>query len=90
MSCRCEYQETFARRPISAARQNFYKLFYLALVPMAIIGLLLWWIPYEMPFVASLGIALGIPAVLVIAFWRKVGEMELAEAFITTPKQGPP
>jgi hypothetical protein len=90
MSCKCEYQVPFARRPISVARQNFYKIIYLALLPMALIGLLLWWAPYEMPFVAALGMALGVPAVLVIAFWRKIGEMELAEAFITTPKQRPP
>ena len=87
MSCRCEYQESFTRRPISAARQKFYKLFYLAMLPMVLVGLLLWWIPYEMPLAVSLGTVLGIPAVLVIAFWRKIGDMELAEAFITTPKQ---
>jgi hypothetical protein len=90
MSCRCDYQESFARRPITVARQNFYKFFYLALMPMTFVGLLLWWIPHGMPFVVCLGIALGIPAVLVVAFWRKIGDMELAEAFITTPKQGPP
>jgi hypothetical protein len=90
MSCRCEYREAFTRRPISVARQNFYKVSYLALFPMALIGLLLWWLPHDMPFAASLGIVLVIPAVLVVVFWRKVGDMELAEAFITTPKHGPP
>ncbi|MFO0865574.1 MAG: hypothetical protein U0744_13145 [Gemmataceae bacterium] len=88
MSCTCEYQESFARRPISATRQRFYKLVYLVLIPMSLVALFLWMVPHEMPVVASLGIALGIPSVLVVAFWRKIGDMELAEVFIATPKQG--
>jgi hypothetical protein len=90
MSCRCAYQESFTRRPISAARQGFYKLLYLAFLPAALMGLLLWWIPHELPLAVSVGLALGVPGLLVAVFWNKLGDMELAEAFITTPKHGPP
>jgi hypothetical protein len=70
------------------ARRNFYKLFYLALLPMGLIALLLKWIPNELPLGVSVGVTLGVPVVLLVTFWNTLGEMELAEVFITTSKKG--
>src|SRR5262249_52918391 len=88
VSCRCDYQESFLRHPISAARANFYKLFYLALLPMGLMALLLSWIGSDLPPAAFVGLLVGVPGVLTILFWKKLGDMELYQ-LITTRKDRP-
>src|SRR4051794_20830661 len=44
MSCRCDYQESFSRQPISVTRQRFYKMFYLIILPMGLMALALNWV----------------------------------------------
>jgi hypothetical protein len=73
---------------MSTARRNFYKLFYLTLLPMGLIGLLLRWVPLELPLAASVGLVVGIPGLLTIVFWKKFGEMEMHQ-IITTRKDRP-
>jgi hypothetical protein len=68
---------------MSTARRSFYKLFYLALLPMGLIGLLLRWVPFDLPVAASVGLVVGIPSLLTIVFWKKLGEMEMHQIIIT-------
>jgi hypothetical protein len=88
VSCRCAYQESFPRHPMSNVRRNFYKLFYLAFVPSGLMGLVLWSIPWDLPLAAAAGLVLGIPLVAAVLFWTKLGEMELSQV-ITTRKDHP-
>jgi hypothetical protein len=87
VSCRCNYDEPFTRHPISDARRRFYKLFYLAVVPMGLVGLVLSLIPFDLPGMLKIGVVLGVPSVLSAAFWNKFGEMELRQ-IISTLKRG--
>ncbi len=72
---------------MSTRRRLFYKLFYLAFLPMGLIALLLSWIPYSLPPIAFAGLVVGIPGVLTLLFWTRLGEMELTQ-IITTRKDG--
>lgn len=85
VSCRCEYQETFVRHSISPGRQVFYKLVYLAFVPMGLIAAALWWVP--LPPVAYAAAVIGVPVALTALFWTRLGDMELHQ-LITTRKDG--
>ena len=85
VSCQCEYQESFPRHPMSTARRRFYKFFYLAFLPMGLVFLLLWFIPYSLPGIVCAALVLGVPGVLTILLWNKLGDMELHQ-IITTPK----
>jgi hypothetical protein len=88
VSCCCDYQESFPRYPMSTARKNFYKVFYLVLLPMGLIGLLISWVQHDLPLVASVALVVGIPILLTILFWNKLGEMEMYQ-IITTRKDRP-
>jgi len=87
VSCLCEYQESFLRHPMSRARRVFYKLFYLALLPVALIALLLHWL-VSLPWMVYAALVVGIPVLLTLGFWNKMGEMELWQV-ITTRKDSP-
>ena len=86
VSCQCAYQESFLRHPMSTVRRNFYKLFYLVLLPMGLIAFLCQWLP-SMPTIAYAGLVAGIPCLIALVFWNKLGEMELTQ-IITTRKGG--
>jgi hypothetical protein len=83
MSCRCPYDESFTRHPMSNARRAFYKLFYLAMLPGGVIALLLRFLPLGLSAGVRLLLILGIPLLLTLLFWKKLGEMELNQVIVT-------
>jgi|LakMenEpi03Aug12_release.lakeMendotaPanAssembly.Ray.scaffolds.fasta_scaffold1343832_1 hypothetical protein len=85
MSCRCTYDEAFARHPMSNARRAFYKVFYLAIIPGGLVALLLSFVPLGLSADARLVIIMAIPVVVTLLFWNRLGEMELNQV-IDTPK----
>lgn len=86
VSCRCDYQESFSRHPISVRRQRFYKAFYLAILPMGLLALALNWAP-GLPRTAFAGLVVGVPCLLALVFWKKIGEIELNQ-IVATRKDG--
>ncbi len=81
VSCRCKYQEYFARKLISASRQRFYKAFYLTLLPLFVIGVFFCLVPVAIPLVFKIAMLIGIPLLITLRFWSKLGDIELGRAF---------
>jgi hypothetical protein len=83
MTCACPYEDGLPRRPISASRQLFYKLFYLAIVPAAILICVKAFGWRSMPVYAIW----GMPALLTAVFWRMMGPMELSQVISVPPPE---
>lgn len=86
MTCCCPYDEAgLPRRPISSARQRFYKVFYLVLLPLFCLGVIR--VPFGVRVPAAIIVA--VPVLLLIVFYRKMGPMELSQVVpIPPPEEG--
>ncbi len=87
MTCQCGYQEDFERKPMSNGRRVFYKFFYLGLIPFFLTLLVLKLLPMKLSGITDLFITVGIPALTLVTFWKKMGEMELNEVITTNKKK---
>jgi hypothetical protein len=72
---------------MSTTRRNVYKLFYLTMLPMGLVALVLQWFP-SLPLMVYVGLLVGIPTVITLGLWNRMGEMELTQ-ILTTRKDGP-
>jgi hypothetical protein len=81
MSCRCDYRETFVRHPMSNARRAFYKCFFLTIVPFGVASLVSLFLPIAVG--VRLLLMVGIPLLLTLLFWRRIGELELNEVIVS-------
>lgn len=82
VSCRCVYDETFTRHPMSNLRRAFYKLFWLAMIPGGLIALLLSFNPLGLSAGIRLATILAIAVLLPLLFGSKLGEVESHQVIV--------
>lgn len=83
MTCRCDYEESFTRHPMSEARRRFYKAFYVTLIPAILAAAVLWFVPIPVSPPVRLAIIIAVPIITTCLFWSKLREMELNQVIVT-------
>ena len=83
MTCRCAYEESFTRHPMSKARRRFYKVFYVTIIPALLAAAALWLVPIQLSAAVRLAIIGVISIITTCVFWSMLGEMELNQIFVT-------
>ena len=87
MTCGCPYESGLPRRPISPGRQRFYKLFYLAILPvLAMVSICSFLVKKKLiGSEFSTALIAGVPILLVAIFWRRMQPIELSQIIPIPP-----